>query len=546
MPHLVRTLLRSVAVLIAIAALIDPVWSAARPPRRELVVIDLTSGAVDPLLTAIRANAAGWEVVPRRAEGGRLPCAPGERCVLIGDGSIDADIPADLHPPASLIAMRSADSPNVSIRSAAATSAYAAAAGVVTVELSRRGPVASTDVRILDGAAVVGAARRKWTDGESASIEVPWWPITAGARTLRIEAVPFEGEAVTIDNAVDLGVPVAAAPAPVLVFDARPSWASTFVRRALEDDPRFVVDYRARLAPALSAGTRNGSLDPDVLESTPVVIVGGPDALTAADAALLDQFVAVRGGSLILLPERRVDGPPARLMAGAWTEHLLTSPEMVGPLRASEILRAERLPIGAAVLGRSDAVPSIVSTPSGSGRVFTSGAMDAWRYRHLDAGSFDRFWRGVVSQSAVAGEALRIDLDASLAAAGDRVPFTVRYRTLEPHSAIEGRVSARCGAGADTAVRAWPSGSIDEFVGEVATAEPGQCLVQATAGSRSATAAFAIARRPARGIEVTLAKLERQVRSSGGVVAGAVDESLMAGMIDDAAADSSPIVSTRP
>ena len=31
---------------------------------------------------------------------------------------------------------------------------------------------------------------------------------------------------------------------------------STFVRRALEDDPRFAVGHRARVAPALSAGTR--------------------------------------------------------------------------------------------------------------------------------------------------------------------------------------------------------------------------------------------------------------------------------------------------
>jgi hypothetical protein len=122
----------------------------------------------------------------------------------------------------------------------------------------------------------------------------------------------------------------------------------------------------------------------------------------------------------------------------------------------------------------------------------------------------------------------------------------VRHRTLEPHSAIEIRVSAQCGAGPATAVRAWPSGSSDEFVGEVATAEPGQCVIEATAGNRSAAAAFAISGRPARGVEATLAKLERQVGSSGGVVAGAVDGSLMARVTEDAAADSSLIVSIHP
>jgi hypothetical protein len=547
-----RFALRAIAIGIAILALIDPVWSAARPPRRELVAIDMTSGLADSMVAAIRANASGWEVVTRRADGPRLPCAPGERCVVISDGSIDANIPGDLQPPASLIAIRPAlggvegasASPNVSVRSAAAAAAHAAAAGVVTVELSRRGPVSSTDVRVLDGAAVVGTATHKWTTGELASLEVPWWPIAAGARTLRIEAVPANGETVTLDNVLDLGVPITAVPEPVLVFDARPSWASTFVRRALEDDPRFLVHYRARLAPSLSVGS--GAFDPDLLESTPVVIVGGPDALSAADVALLDRYVANRGGSLILLPERRVDGPPARLIGGTWTEHLLPAPELVGPLRASEILRAQRVPIGSAVIGRSDSVPSIVSTPSGNGRVITSGAMDGWRYRHLDPGAFERFWRGLVSESAMAGQALRIDVGTSLAAAGHRVPFTVRYRTLEPHSAVEARVSAQCGAEAATAVRAWPSGPRGEFVGEVATAEPGECFIQATAGNRSATAAFAIAGRPARGVDVTLAKLERQIGWSGGVVAGAVDEPLMARMIEAAPAQSSPIVSTYP
>jgi hypothetical protein len=60
------------------------------------------------------------------------------------------------------------------------------------------------------------------------------------------------------------------------VFDARPSWNSTFVRRALEDDARFAVGYRSRIAPAVSAGTPNGRLDAAVLDTVAAVIVGGP------------------------------------------------------------------------------------------------------------------------------------------------------------------------------------------------------------------------------------------------------------------------------
>jgi hypothetical protein len=99
-------------------------------------------------------------------------------------------------------------------------------------------------------------------------------------------------------------VTVAVSRSAVLVFDARPSWSSTFVRRALEDDARFTVGYRTRLAPAISAGTAHGRLDAAALDAAAVTVVGGVDALTAGDVALLDQYVKVRGGTLVLLPER--------------------------------------------------------------------------------------------------------------------------------------------------------------------------------------------------------------------------------------------------
>ncbi len=132
---------------------------------------------------------------------------------------------------------------------------------------------------MVDGAAVVGSMSHQWAGEPSVAIDVPWWPLATGARALRIEVLPFEGERTTVDNHIDAGVQVAAARAPVLVFDARPSWSSTFVRRAIEDDARFIVGYRARLAPSLSAGTANGRLDAAALDLAAVVVIGGPDAL---------------------------------------------------------------------------------------------------------------------------------------------------------------------------------------------------------------------------------------------------------------------------
>ena len=555
-----RITVRALAILIAIAALIDPVWTAGAPPLRELIAIDLTAGASDRAAAGLEASAPRSQVIRRRATGGRLPCGPHERCVAIADGSTDVDVPPDVAA-LSVITMRPSGSPNLTLRSVAVSAGHAAAAGAVTVEVSRAGTIASTDIRIHDGTAIVGSTTHKWMDGETATIDVPWWPIEAGARTLRIEAVAVEGEVTSIDNAIDVGVAVMADQSRVLVFDARPSWNSTFVRRALEDDPRFAVEYRARVAPGLSAGTARGALDAGALEASQLVIVGGPDALTASETALLDRFVTRRGGSLILLPEQRPGGPVTRFFGDTWTEQLTPAPQQIGALRATEILRMDRAQITAVVLGRSRARAlgevegaSIVAMPSGHGRVIISGAMDAWRYRHLDDGAFDRFWRSLAAEASAAGDALRIQFASGIASRGDRVPFTLRYRTIEEHGAVEARVSVRCGDAAPVPVRVWPTGALDEFAGEIAAAKTGQCQIDARAGNRSAIGFVAVAERPARGVEATLAKLERAARDIGGVVVKAGDpstslragESAIARALDDSTAESSRSVSVYP
>jgi len=539
-----RLVLRSIAIAIAIAGVIDPVWTKAAPPSRSLIAIDLTDGAADQVVAALQAAAPRWEVVPRRAAGHRLPCGPDERCVAIGDGSRDVALPEDSGPFSAILVRRTGE-PNVALRGAVVPAGHAAAAGTAQVQIARTGLVPVTEIRVRDGDAVVGAVTHTWSTGQRATIEVPWWPIGAGARALRIEAVPIEGEADTIDNAIDVGVVVGMAPAPVLIFDARPSWGSTFVRRALEDDGRFTVSHRARLAPGLTAGTITGTLDAPIVDRAPVVILGGPDALSGSDVALLERYVSERGGSLILLPERNVDGPARRLFGDGWREHLVATPEHLGPLRASEVLRLDRAPAVSTVLGTSGASPAIVALPHGRGRVIVSGAMDAWRYRGEGPGAFDRFWTSLVADAAQVGAGLRIDLETTLAAAGERVPFTVRARSMTPADAVEARVTMRC-AGMETPVRVWPAGEPSVFAGELPAVEHGPCEVTATVGTQTATIALAVTARPRRGVETTLANLERGTRAVGGVVIDAGNEAELAAALDDSTAESSQIVSVRP
>ena len=419
------------------------------------------------------------------------------------------------------------------------------------VELQRTGTIAETTILVRDGAAVIGSAVHKWGEGPTAVVDVPWWPLDGGARTLRIEATPAEGEAITIDNVLDVGVPVMTARVRALVFDARPSWNSTFVRRALEDDPRVSVEHRARVAPALTTGTRSGVLDAATLETTPVAIVGDPDALTAADVALLERFVRVRGGSLILLPERRITGPATRLLAGEWSEHLVPAPEQVGALQASELLRATNLPVGATVVARSASAASIVAMPLGNGRVIVSGAMDAWRYRDQgsvigDQGnSFDRFWTSLVVEAATAGASLQIEIGSVLAAAGERVPFTIRTRSFEARPSAEMKATARCGDDSPTAIRVWPTGAIGEFAGQMSIGDT-TCELEATTGDQIARAFVAASRQPMRGVDSTLAKLERSIVSGGGAVSAQGDEAAFASKLMTSFTPTSQIVSVRP
>ncbi|HEX8028000.1 MAG TPA: hypothetical protein VF491_06045, partial [Vicinamibacterales bacterium] len=95
-PSATCLVLRAIAVLIAIVALIDPVWSTSRTAPRELIAVTMSATDASGTVSALATAASGWAVVTRDAIGGRIPCAPDERCVVIADGSRDADLPRDL------------------------------------------------------------------------------------------------------------------------------------------------------------------------------------------------------------------------------------------------------------------------------------------------------------------------------------------------------------------------------------------------------------------------------------------------------------------
>lgn len=545
-PHTIaRAALRVVAVAIAIAALVDPVATIARAPRR-VVVARLASSEVAVAERALSAGLPGVELDVRPAANRRLPCAPAEPCVIVADGSVDVDIPGDLPGPVSLIKVGPAGGANVAIQSVAASrTQHAAAAGSLHVAL---GGVAvkgrRTEVRVTDGAATVGSAIHDWVLDGDAAIDIPWWPIAEGPRVLRVAAVPFDGEASALDNAVEAGVTVSSGRAPVLVFDARPSWASTFVRRALEDDSRFQVEHRVGVAPLLGAGTPGGRLDAPALAAASIVIVGGPEGLGAGDVALLEQFVRVRGGTLILLPDRTPSGAAARLFAGRWTEHLEASASPIGPLRASETIRLAAASPVDVVLGSIMGSPAIVLSPAGHGRVVISGAMDAWRYRDAESGAFDRFWRSVVLESAAASAPLRLELAGAIAAPGTTVPFTVRYRQMTAATSAPLTATASCGDRIGHTIRLWPKGAAGVFAGQVPIEGTEPCEVGvAVDGGPAVAGGIAVTSGATASVSAVMSKLARHATSTGGVVSDAGAEGTVVAAL---AAAAPPTASRQP
>ena len=232
---------------------------------------------------------------------------------------------------------------------------------------------------------------------------------------------------------------IAGARLPILVFDARPSWNSTFVRRA----SKTMRGSRSGIAAASRRRCRRARRTDASMRrpSTPsaVVIVGGPDALTAEEAALLERYVRVRGGTLVLLPERPVSGASAQLFPANGAEHL-TAERRKRSARCAppRSCAGATSPVTATVIAQI----GIVAGDRQHAERATAGSSCPARWMRgatvdLDSGAFDRFWRSLVAEGAARGRGTAADVRAGIAARGSRARFTVRDRRLEPRAIVE-------------------------------------------------------------------------------------------------------------
>ena len=464
-----RLVLRAVAYAIAIAGVLDPVWTqtVARYETLDLVASDATSAATAARLHATIRDFANARIVLHDRASAASACPPNGKCVMLSTGWIPHPTDGEVIGVVRVIPER----PAVIQQLDAPLRAHRDAVSSLRVHLHR--PV--TRIEIFDGTTLVGAA----DVNQQTTLDVPWLPVAPGARALRVEA---GGER------ADVGVVVAETPARVLMYEPQATWLGTFVRRAIEEDSRFELQGRTRLAPPVSVARGSGpSLSSSALERTEVAVVSSPERLTRAEVDLLERFVTDDGGSLVILMDQRPDGAAMRLLPGIAAERREREPQSIGLLRASEWLSFAPA-VGVNVLASVDEQPVIVSRLAGRGRVIVSGALDAWRFRRGSA--FDTFWTTVAWDAAsLAMPSLLVRTDRAAARPGEEIQVVAEARRVEGDSEwhTRGEAEANCD-GERQFIRLWPGTRPGVFRGSLRGAREGQCVISVAVDGVSGSA----------------------------------------------------------
>jgi hypothetical protein len=386
------------------------------------------------------------------------------------------------------------------------------------VDVEGRGAVGQTvDLTARIAGLEAGRASHRWSgDRERWRATLDVVPIGDAPFVVHLEAGP---------SAADIVVPLRTKPLRIDMYDPRPSWASTFVRRALEADPRFQVESVSVSSRGVAARTTGATLLSDPrLDTFDAVIVGGLDRLSATDVRALERYMRERGGAVVLLPDQRVDGGPARDLMPEVTERLLerpatlASPRTSAPLQASEILVPRNLAADADVVAvmPGDAAPVVVSMARGAGRLFVSGAMDAWRFRAANERAFDRFWQAAVAGLALAtAPPLDVAVSPPALRPGEPADVVVRARGLDAPARVSASIDR------DRPIRLWPDAEPGLYRGRfVAGTTPGRATINAVASDRAERAASRVVpvRADARhGADSLIVPLSMLAASHGGI-----------------------------
>lgn len=318
-------------------------------------------------------------------------------------------------------------------------------------------------------------------DGELELVSIPFTPDSDGAQTYSAIVAKVEGERTDANNRRDFTIELNDDRLPVLYVEGSPRTEFRFMRQALFRDRDFRVVSILRLGKGnfyvQGAADGEGYLAQgfpatrEQLFAYQAVIIGSIEAsyFSAEQLALLDEFVRVRGGGLLMLggsssfgqggyagtplgkalpfsiaakdgpyrpgtfPPRLDDAsrehPLLRLTAEASRSRQLwdIAPPVIGVTPVGEPrLSAQRL------IASDDRSVLLAAHSYGAGRVaaFTSSGSWYWRMSMpSDVGLHEKFWKQALRWLAVgARERLSVDVQSDLFARG--APVTIHATVL--------------------------------------------------------------------------------------------------------------------
>jgi hypothetical protein len=552
------TTLRAIAMAMALTGLVDPSW----PLNRDMPVpVELRVSAEPGVAHAAEAVAQRLRLALDGRVAFNSDAAPAA-VVLVGTTDLSVvpgqNPPAPGHPgtlapaqgiPVSTVALTPPSRPNVRI--VAVSRPPAVPPGwktVVTAAVEARGLAGKTSAVVLEQeGAELARSELKWaSDQERSEATLAYAPPVAGSWQLRVRVPTVEGEETSEDNVADVRLVAIARSLKVLTYEPRPSWGLTFVRRALEADATFRVSslVRSSRGHTVRTGEPPNGLTGQTLEGFDAAVVGAPEELQAGETDALASFARRRGGTVVLLPDRRPAGRYLDLVPAKGFDELLVDanlPLQSGAgtvLRASEFAIPRQPPPGSLALASIEKPgptrPVVLMWPHGAGHVVFSGALDSWRFRDTGNDAFGRFWRTRIAEAALlAPRRLELSLSPDAARPGDDITISARLRRTEWQEQPDGvrfpEMTARIVAkdGTQEIIRLWPTAEPGRFEGIVKPQAEGTYDVQVS--SRDGVAVDSVldvaaaVRHPAPSEDETAATLRVVAAATGGVAADATD-----------------------
>jgi hypothetical protein len=488
------SVLRVVAFLVAVLAIVDPSLTSSRASR-PLVSLVVDDRVDERLVADVR------RVLARRFTLMDGISDAASSTVLVGE-TVPPELAAIRSPTFSVFPTETRPHARITrldVPSAAPVNSQVPV-DVRLAVVGAAGRVVDVALRI-DGAVVSHSSVPVQTDSSIVMLPSAVMPEEG---THELHATVSLTGATVLDSAATI-VDVRGERLPILFYDPRPSWTSTFARRALEQDARFTVTHRMLTSRGVSntSGAAPASLrDIERLTDFSTIIVGAPDQLSEQDVVGLEAFMRRRGGRVLLLMEGQSSASIDRLTGvGRWRVTQLAAPASVTDAAGRRILRGREfywpaaVPPDAAlhalnVARDSTQRPIIWSIPVGAGQLTISGAVDAWHHRD-DAGGFDAFWTSLVAGLSLgAPEPIDVQLSSRLLAPGDEATIRVAAREaiLADGDIRQVRLRAMLISATDSAfVRLWPDRVPGFFSGRiVAPRDSGRYRLVVTANSERA------------------------------------------------------------